>query len=163
MRRNNGYVDAAYQRDLVWLIWECLFFYAESSSSDKPIRALHRLFCAHYRPAVPKRRRHLLYFAVSLYFEDATASTAASTPSPPLVPADRRDLVRRAVRRLPRVVYRQIKRNEVAPRTEYLFANVVDSRSEFDKSLAKLALMNRQDEARHQSRHTTGLQVTTMR
>jgi hypothetical protein len=39
-------------------------------------------------------------------------------------------------------IYKQIKKNESSPRTEYLYRGIGEERSEYDESIKKIEMMN---------------------
>ena len=149
LRRANPYIDPIFQKDVIWVFWECLFAYSRLyplSHLEKTIHALYRLFSVHYRHSVPKRRKALLYFAVRYYFEEKEQQSECNHfEKKELVAGAKKTLIERAVDKID-VIYAQIKKNEVSPRTEYLFSNIHDSgKTEFEKSLLKMSLMNTED------------------
>ena len=94
--------------------------------------ALLSLFSLHYTNACAKKRRYMLYFAVSLCTEQACMDVE--------LVADKRK-VELAVQNINNI-YEQIKKNEVKPGTDYLFSGLNDRQREFAKSMEKLNLMN---------------------
>lgn len=67
-RRINIPVDIKYQQQLVWVIWDCLI--NESLTRDKVtqkiINSLLSLFTIKYKTTLIKKRKYILYFAVSI-------------------------------------------------------------------------------------------------
>ena len=73
----------------------------------------------------------MLYFAVSLCTESTDLSVEL---------VSNKKMVELAVNNINNI-YRQIKKNEVSPRTDYLF-NGLNKQNELEKSLEKLKMVN---------------------
>ncbi len=134
-RRPYVSVDIKLARDLVWIIWDALFYYIKTLNNpflNKTMDALFTLFSLHYTNACGKKRRYMLYFAVSLCTEQANMDVE--------LVADKRK-VELAVHNI-NSIYEQIKKNEMKPGTDYLFSGLNDKQREFAKSMEKLNLMN---------------------
>jgi hypothetical protein len=111
-----------------------LFHYVkelENPFLEKTMASLLSLFSLQYTNACCKKRRYILYFAVSLCTEhtDLTVELVSN-----------RKMVELAVSNINNI-YRQIKKNEVSPGTDYLF-NGLNKQSELEKSLEKLNMVN---------------------
>jgi hypothetical protein len=134
VRRPFVTVESKLSIDLVWIIWDALFYYVkqlENPFLEKTMTSLLSLFSLHYTNACCKKRRYMLYFAVSLCTEhsDLTVELVAN-----------KKMVELAVNNINNI-YRQIKKNEVSPRTDYLF-NGLNKQNELEKSLEKLKRVN---------------------
>ena len=70
-RRSNMPVDGNYQKDIIWIIWECLLFEANNRNKGlhKIMKSLLNIFCLRYKPGVRKRRKYIMYFGISLLTE----------------------------------------------------------------------------------------------
>ena len=133
-RRPFTNVESKSSRDLVWIIWDTLFYYIKERGSpflDKVMQSLFALFCLHYTNACCKKRRYMLYFAVSLCTE--TVDTTIELIS------DKRK-VELAITNIDDI-YRQIKNNEDSPHMEYLFSGL-EKQNTFAKSLEKINIVN---------------------
>lgn len=134
VRRPFVTVDAKMSRDLVWIIWDTLFYYVKERASpfiDKVMQSLFSLFCLHYTNACCKKRRYMLYFAVMLC-TDAVDNTVELI-------TDKRK-VELAITNIDDI-YRQIKKNEESPGTDYLFVGL-DKQNAFAKSMEKINILN---------------------
>lgn len=128
-------VELKLSRDLVWIVWDALFHYIKPLNNpflNKTMNALLTLFSLHYTTACAKKRRYMLYFAVSLCTEQANMDVELIS--------DKRK-VELAVQNI-NSIYEQIKKNEVKPGTDYLFSGLNDKQREFAKSMEKMNLMN---------------------
>ena len=91
------------------------------------------IFCIRWSSGVKKRRRWLIYFAISLITEKFNASI------PLLGNKDQISHIKDKVN----IIYRQIKKNEVKPATDYLFNNsFTNNGKNLEKTIAKLDKMS---------------------
>ena len=60
--RRNMPVESKQQKDIIWMIWECLLLEANERSKGlhKIMNSLLSLFCLRYKPGVRKRRKYLI-------------------------------------------------------------------------------------------------------
>lgn len=148
-RRYKLPVASAYQRDVIWLVWDMLLHIATSrpltststSTSnghqciEKVLNALRNLFCIKYTTGSCKRRRYLLYFATALVTE------------PSVVPQLDMEMVRdkevvETVTSQINAIYKRIKQNEQTPQTDYLFDNIELDDTEVQRSMQRLFALN---------------------
>ena len=92
------------------------------------------LFCIKYTSATSRKRRYILYFAVALLTEPFSCAGD--------IIADKSVL--ESVMQHINNVYKQIKKNEHSPNTEYLFSGI-DRENNFEKTVQKIELMNSMD------------------
>ena len=131
-RRKFAQVDNKLQMEVVWLIWDILLTESinKSQMTQKVINSLLNVFCLKYTQATHKKRKLILYFVVSLLTETVTYNED--------IVADKEKL--ETVMSNINNVYKQIKKNEHSPGTDYLFSNMKSSNLE--KTIAKLETMN---------------------
>ena len=130
-------VENKYQRDIIWLIWDGLMTTIEKRGNPfimKLMTSLLTLFCIKYTTGACKKRRYLLYFAVALLTEPVPTTVDLVV---------KKELVANAVEKIGEV-YKQIKKNEQSPNTEYLFSNL-EKASNFEQSIRKLEMMESMD------------------
>jgi hypothetical protein len=96
--------------------------------------AIYNVFCIKYTTASCKKRRYLLYFAVALLTEPVPTNIE-------LMP--NKQMIQVAVEKI-NDIYKQIKKNEESPNTEYLFANLA-AENAFDQSIRRMELVNSLD------------------
>lgn len=129
-------VEPKYRNDIIWILWESLLYY--SKDKDKfviqLVDSLFNLFCIKYTTASCKKRRYLLYFAVSLLTETVRKDIELVSD---------KNIIATVVKKI-NSVYKQIKKNEHSPNTDYLFANV-DKENSFAKSMKQMELVNSMD------------------
>ena len=127
-------VENKFQCDIVWILWEAIQHYCEDLKNpyiSKIMNAVLTLFCIKYTTASCKKRRYLFYFAVALITEPVPTNieliSDKETVSAVLDNIDQ--------------IYKQIKKNEVSPNTDYLFSNL-EKENTFEKSMKKLEMMD---------------------
>jgi hypothetical protein len=134
-KRNEYNVDIKLQTDIIWLVWDTLLHYCKLMNDpfiDSIIKSLLSLFCIKYTNASAKKRRYLLYFAVSLLTE--------TVPSNIEMISDKA-VLQNVVQQINNI-YKQIKKNEEKPNTDYLFSNL-EKQNTFEESMKKMELMNK--------------------
>lgn len=127
-------VDSKYQKDGIWIVWDLIKKIGSEKKSKvviKIIDALLEMFTLKYTEAIKKRRKYLIYFAISLLTENVDLSIKIWS---------NKKTVQNVVSKI-NLVYKEVKKNEVAPATDYLFAGV--ERSNLDKTLDRLERMNK--------------------
>ena len=131
-RRTFAQVDSNQQMDIIWIVWDILL--QESKKKNKFIqnmmKSLLNLFSLKYTTACVKRRKYMLYFAVELLTEVVPLQEEI---------VKNKDKVTQIVDKID-IIYKQIKKNEISPNTDYLFNNV--GKSNLDKTIEKLEKMN---------------------
>jgi hypothetical protein len=136
LRRHFAPVGEKWQMLPVWLIWDALRY--EITLRKRPLLtkifdALVANFSIRFSSGVPKRRRYLVYFAISLLCETVDYSVDLISDS---------KHVETVVTKVDEV-YKDVKKNEIAPATEYLFHGVTPgTRSNLDKTIERLEKMN---------------------
>jgi hypothetical protein len=132
--RRNYPVEQKFQKDIIWLFWDMLFEYYEKQNGfmEKTLNALLRLFCIKYTHGTCKKRRYMLYYAVGLLTE-----TIGSTEN--IVADENKPLIQNVMNRLDEI-YKQIKKNEVSPKTEYLFQGL-DKKKMLERSIRQMDIV----------------------
>ena len=135
-RRNFATVQDKYQMDPVWLIWDTILMESSlrnNKANNKIIKALLNIFCIKYTSGVTKRRRFLIYFAISLLTETVDLTSE-------IISDENKDAIQNIVKKIDNVVYRQIKKNEESPNTDYL-NHGASGKSNIDKTIERLEKM----------------------
>lgn len=133
-RRSFITVQDKYQMDPIWLIWDAILKESAARNNqaiDKVLKSLLSIFCIKFTSGVTKRRRFLVYFAISLLTENAEFSVEI---------VNNKNQVDAVVKKID-LVYRDIKKNEESPNTGYLEAGL-ESKSNLDKTIERLEKMN---------------------
>ena len=148
-RRSNMNVDSKYQKETIWLIWNILLKESLKRNAfiQKVVDSLLTLFCIRYTSSTTKKRKYILYFVISLICENIQF-----TKSEEIIKESQKHIVTNVLQKVD-VIYKQIKKNEKAPRTDYLFMHHQkdDKNNNLQKSLNK---MNQLNEIDLQQRHS---------
>lgn len=138
VRRSQHPVENKFQCDLIWLLWDAILLQSQKQNSallTKIHDALLRLFCIKYTTAACKKRRYLMYYAISLLTENVSMDTA-------ILPD--KETLQNVCSQI-NMVYKQIKKNEEAPKTEYLFRGF-DKKKALEKSMKQMELLGQIDQ-----------------
>ena len=131
----NYSVENKFRGDIIWLVWDTIMYTAsENEFVQKILSAIVDLFCVKYTSATSKKRRYLLYFAVALLTESYSINGEIIANK----------TVLESVTEHIGSVYKQIKKNEQSPNTDYLFAGM-ERENNFEKTVRKMELMNSMD------------------
>lgn len=137
-KRNDYNVENKHKCDIIWIIWDILMHYCnllENPFLTRLMDSTISLFCIKYTNSCNKKRRYLLYFAVSIITENVNVNGDMVNDNKRLeYIVDKID-----------DVYKQIKKNECSPNTDYLFSNLEKS-DNFEKSIRKMEIMNKMTE-----------------
>ena len=116
----------------VWLIWEILIDFSKKKSKliYKIIMSLLNLFCAKFSLSSIKKRKFIIYFAISLIVEKIDLKVDIIS---------NQDIIEKINKKIGKI-YIQVKKNEISPDTDYLFNGV--EQSNIEKSMKKIETMN---------------------
>ena len=69
-------VEAKYQMDVIWIIWDALFFYTKEYEPiiNTILQSLFNLFCINYTTAMCKKRHYLLFLAAGLLIDNVDST-----------------------------------------------------------------------------------------
>jgi hypothetical protein len=132
-RKESASVENKFQRDIIWIVWECLL--EQSRKMENPfieslMQSLLVLFSIKYTTATCKKHRYLIYFAIALLTE----------PVPIVEMIPDKSVIETVLLKIDEV-YAQIKENEESPNTDYLFTNL-EKEVDLEKSIRKIEIMN---------------------
>jgi hypothetical protein len=131
-RRDKIPVDPIRQMDIVWLLWDAFLKEAEKRENpvlEKIINALLKLFTLKYTDGIFKKRKFMMYYAVSLLTEIINLEEEI---------VKNKEEVASVILNID-VIYKQIKNNEQSPKMDYLFEG---AKTNFDKTIEKLEKMS---------------------
>ena len=133
-RRSQMPVDSKHQMDIIWIVWDIFLKEANKRSKIlvKIVNALLNLFTLKYTNGCNKKRKYILYFVVSLLCENLSMDEE-------IIRKSQQEIVSNILKKID-TVYKQIKKNEVSPGTDYLFKDLKSSNLE--KTIEKLEAMN---------------------
>lgn len=132
-RRTFAPVLETYQMDSIWLIWEVLLkemAKRRNKLASKVMESLIEIFSIKYTSGAKKRRRFCIYFAVALLCESVDYGVDI---------VNNKSTIDTTVKKID-LVYKDVKKNEIAPATNYLFNGV--TKSSIDKTIERLEKMN---------------------
>tara|TARA_B100000035_G_scaffold315271_2_gene334880 strand:- start:2345 stop:3382 length:1038 start_codon:yes stop_codon:yes gene_type:complete len=126
-------IDNKYQNDIVWIIWQLIFTNINNIQLDKIMKSLLNLFCIRYSYSIKRKRIYILYYAITLCCENINYD----------IPLFRdKDIIENVCGNI-NIIYKDIKKNEVSPNTDYLFDKVGKSNTE--KTIERLEKMKELD------------------
>ena len=133
-RRNFAKVDSKCQKDIVWIIWDIFLNESKKRSKiiQKTMNALLSLFCLKYTTGCHKKRKNLMYLAISMLCEKFVLEKE-------IIRHSQLDLVNIIKQKID-TVYAQIKKNEESTGTDYLFMGMKSSNLE--NTIKNLEAMN---------------------
>jgi len=128
-------VQDKFKKDVIWILWEALLSAAAMKKDPlvtKTMNALLEMFTTKYSDGVRQRRRFLMYFAIAI-LTDAVDFTIEMVPH--------KLEVEFMTKRID-VVYKAVKKNEHAPKTDYLYEGLKPEKSNLDKTQERLEILN---------------------
>jgi hypothetical protein len=131
-RRTFANVDPKCQMDIIWIVWDIFLKEAQKQSSliQRIVLSALNIFCLKYRPGCHKKRRLLMYFIIGVFTEPF------STEEEIIKDKVKLQVIIHSINK----IYKQIKKNEHSPGTDYLYQNVKGTNLE--KTIAKLETMS---------------------
>lgn len=132
-RREKIPVEDKYQMDPIWIIWDLLFYeanYRNKKVTCKILKSILNLYCLKYSPGSKKRRRYLLYFGISLLTDKYDENIEIMHD---------KDIIDTVIKKI-NSVYKQIKKNEITPPTDYLMKDI--NKNDINNTMKKLDLLN---------------------
>ena len=135
------YAPNGSHNDIIWIIWDILFYYADPENSfikntiylpiiDKLIKSLFNLFIIKYKPTFKTKRKYIIYYAFSIFTDNIDFNTNITSES---------EKIQAIIEKINNL-YREIKKNEESPNTDYLFKNI--KKSNMEKTIEKIELIN---------------------
>jgi hypothetical protein len=125
-----------YQMDPIWMIWELLVHECAKQcniTKNKIMDALLNIFCIKFTSGVKKRRRYLIYFAIAILTEPYDSN---------ITMINKKNIIENIIKKID-VVYKDVKKNEVSPDTDYLFNGTPAAKSNLDKTIERLDALNK--------------------
>ena len=133
-RRMFAQVDPKLQMEIIWILWD--IFLNESSKRNnliqKLINSALKIFCLKYTSRCYKKRRYIMYFVIEILTEQYQMNE-------PIVKEEDKQKIEIVLNNI-NTIYRQIKKNEITPNTEYLFNGL--NGNNLRNTIAKLEQMN---------------------
>ena len=126
-------IQDKFKNDIIWIVWDIILH--ECSKKKNPlltkiVNALLEIFSIKYSTGAKKRRKFLIYFAISILTEPLDLAIDIIGNKTEL------DAIVKKIG----VVYKDVKKNEEGLNIDYLFKGV--ERSNLDKTIERLEKMN---------------------
>ncbi len=139
-RREHIPVDDKLQFDPIWMIWDMIIARSKDTDDYSPltqkiVNSLLRLYCVRFTPGVRKKRRYLIYFAISLLTTEYDSKIEMIND---------RLVIETAIENI-NSVYKQIKQHEISPDTDYLFSSAGykgDKNGDLERTIKRLEALN---------------------
>ena len=134
-RRSTMPVESKFQMDPIWIVWELILKHSQKMADPlihKITQSLLKLYCLRYTDGVKKKRRYLIYFAICLLTEPVVMTQEI---------VSNKETIETVVKKID-TVYKQVKKNEIAPKTDYLSGSVGGAKSDLDKTIEKMDKLN---------------------
>jgi hypothetical protein len=130
--KNRMFAPKGFERNIIMIIWEIIFEYSKNKNEItlKICNSLFNLFCIKYNKNTKKKRKILLYFALQIIIDDYNYNISI---------INNKEKVENIISNIDNI-YKDIKKNEESPGTDYLFKNIKNKNIE--KSMYKLNLLN---------------------
>jgi hypothetical protein len=145
---NRSYAPSGNTHDIIWIIWDILFYYSNPNILDKKynisnstnignnnlkhkiIKNLYELFVIKYNNTMKRKRKYIIYYAFALLSENINFTIAI---------INKQEEIQAIVLKI-NTIYKEIKKNEESPKTDYLFNNL--NKSNLEKTMEKMELLN---------------------
>ena len=139
-RRSHIPVDDKLQFDPIWMIWDMIIARSNDAEEHSPltqkiVNSLLRLYCIRFTPGVRKKRRYLIYFAISLLTTEYDSKIEMIND---------RIMIETAIGNI-NSIYKQIKQHEISPDTDYLFSSSGysgDKNGDLERTIKRLEALN---------------------
>ncbi len=135
-RRSFAPVQSKFQTDVIWVVWELILIKGQNNNLlKKCLESLISLFSLKYSSNVKKKRKYILYFALQLIMEKPNYNIE-------IMSENTKNLIKTVSKNI-NSIYKKIKKNEDAPNTNYLFKDTNNNKSNLEKTIEKLDVMNK--------------------
>lgn len=124
-----------FQKDIIWIIWEILLKKCSSDIETKCIQSLCDLFSIKYSYAMKKKRRLLIYSALNIILNKPNYNID-------IINNNHKQIIETVTKNIDKI-YKSIKKNEIAPKTDYLFKDCQSTKSNLEKTVEKLDIMKK--------------------
>ena len=131
-RREFSNVESKCQMDIIWIVWDIFLAEAKKKSTlvQRIVNSALNIFCLRYRSGCHKKRRLLMYFVIEVFTEPFSVDEE--------IVKDKNKIL--VIGQNINKIYKQIKKNEHSPGTDYLYQNL--KASNLEKTIEKLETMN---------------------
>lgn len=133
-RRHFVKVNEKYKKNMIWIIWDALLYYATKTNNKVKIRIITSLldiFCLRFTPGVINKRKFIIYFAISIITEPIDINIKICNDD---------HITKYYVKNID-LIYKNIKKNEIPLKIDYL-SNGIEQKSNIEKTIEKLEKLN---------------------
>ena len=140
------YAPAGNHNDIIWIIWDAIFLYSDPKNKkhilnnnnnansrkiiNKIINPLFSLFTIKYKPTFKNKRKYIIYYAFSLLIDNIDLNINIT---------ENNEKINAIIEKIDSI-YKDIKKNEMSPNTDYLFTNL--KKSNMEKTIEKIEMIN---------------------
>jgi hypothetical protein len=131
-RRDFPMVESKFQNEIVWILWEAMLNISieKGKLCEKIVDSLFNLYCLRFSQGVKRKRRFIIYFTISLLVNNIDDRLHISQNPEGL------EIIKTKLNK----IYEKIKKNEVKPKTDYLYHGL--EKDVMADTLNKLDLMS---------------------
>jgi hypothetical protein len=135
-------VGDKFKKDPIWIVWDAILCECKERKdliTTKIIDALLSIFCIKFTPGVKRRRRFIVYFAISLLADPVDFTLDMLT-------LPQKKQVEKVVEKI-HIVYKDVKKNEIIPEEDVIMNTdgmtvVKKEKTNLDKTIERLEKMN---------------------
>ena len=137
---SRNYAPIEFRNDIIWIIWdivyECYNYNKLNLDNNKKkimkniLDALFSLFIIKYKPQIKKKRKFILYLCFTILIENINFDINIS---------NNLTEIKNITNDIDNI-YKQVKKNEVTPKTDYLFNGL--NKSNIEKTFEKMEILN---------------------
>ena len=118
--------------DPVWILWDIIINISKKQSiCHKIIQNILELYCIRYNNNTKRKRKDLMYHCIYLLTENVDFNISIFK---------NKDIIEKVTSKT-EIIYKEIKKNEISPNTDYLFMNQ-STKTQTEKTIAKIKKMN---------------------
>ena len=131
-RRTFANVDPKCQMDIIWIVWDIFLEEALKRNTliQRIVNSALNIFCLRYRTGCHRKRRLIMYFIIGVFTEPFSMEEEIVKDKVKIT------VITQNINK----IYKQIKKNEHSPGTDYLFQNT--KATNLEKTIEKLEKMN---------------------
>ena len=131
-RREFANVESKCQMDIIWIVWNIFLEESKKRSNliQRIVNSALNIFCLRYRTGCHKKRRLIMYFIIGVFTEPFSVEEEIVKDKAKIL------VITQNINK----IYKQIKKNEYSPGTDYLYQNT--KTSNLEKTIEKLDKMN---------------------
>jgi hypothetical protein len=123
-------VSEKYNKDIIWILWEAIINECKERKHDiiiKIINALLNIYCIKFTSGVKRRRRFIMYFAISLITEPVDFNIE-------IINSSQKIQIENIVKKI-NLIYKNVKKNELKPDEDDV---VKKEKTSLDKTIERL-------------------------